>query len=415
MASTAESRATAQRPSPVRLDSRPTSDSVDGMASEDIEEMKQYVGFSTDDEMELARLQAVAEQQLPQLLKDFYATILRHPDAAAAFKDPDTAIPRQHDFLTGWVRSLLQGPYDQQYAERRAAIGRAHVRHKLPQRYMLTAMNVVRRWFHGLCFQVHGGGGEALHRAMDASSRLLDLELALMLGTYRDDLLFRMQRQERLATIGEIAAGIHHELKNPLAAISVSAFALRERRAVSADPKSRELLQKIEDNTGRASEIVTELLSFARLRNPERARVTAEALLEQALARVRIPPRCRVIRDYEPARPQVHADPAQICQILVNLLTNAVDACPDGGTLRLGTRIAAAGVEIVVEDDGVGIPEADLHRVFEPLFTTKTEGVGLGLALSRHLGQANGGTVELRAGPKRGTVAVLTLPSPAGA
>lgn len=410
MASTAER---ARGDTPARTGppgSGPTLTAAEKMPSEDIEELKRYVGFTTADEAMLASLQAAAEARLPELMEDFYATILRHPTAAAVFTDPATAIPRQREFLSQWVRSLLVGPYDQAYADRRAAIGQAHVRHRLPQRYMLTAMNVIRRWFHGLCRQVHGASQDRFMAALEACSRLIDIELALMLGTYRDDLLVRMQRTERLATLGEISAGIHHELKNPLAAISVAAFALRERRAVLADPRARDLLQKIEDNTARASEIVTDLLSFARLRNPERSNVAAETLAELALGRIRVPPRCRIIRDYDPGQPLVRVDASQVAQILVNLLTNAVDACPDGGTIRVGTRFGEADVEIRVEDDGVGISAADLPRVFEPLFTTKTEGVGLGLALSRHLAGANGGSVELGAGPVRGTVAVLRLP-----
>ena len=379
--------------------------------TEDLAEMKTYVGWTAEDEDILVGLRPAAEAALPALLVDFYGAIARHPSAAKVFKSPETDIPRQQKMLSAWVLTLLEGPWDEAYAERRAAIGRAHVRHQLPQRYMLVAMNVIRRWFMRLLATRFADDQAQMMRAIDAVDRILDMELALMLGTYRDDLVLRMQRGERLATIGELAAGIQHELKNPLAAVSTALFALKERRPVIADPRSRELLTRAEDNVRRASEIITDLLSFARLRSPEVAPTTANRLVEVALQRVRIPVRCRVVRDLDPALPPVQVDSAQIAQILVNLLENAFDACPEAGEIRLATRLVDGRVEISIHDNGVGIPHGDLERVFEALYSTKPEGVGLGLSLSRHLARANQGSIGIDSQAGRGTVVTLVLPA----
>ena len=374
------------------------------------DEMKRYVGFGPADEVWLATLREAADAGLEELLHQFYATIARHPGAQRVFDETDGDPARLRVTLTDWVRTCLRGPYDDAYGARRRAIGHAHVTHQLPQRYMLLAMNVVRRWFMGIAFAAHPTDPDALHGTLEAVDRLLDIELALMLGTYRDDLLARMQRQERLATIGELAASIHHELKNPLASVDAALFALGDRRALRADPAARRLLERARANVDRASEIITDLLSFARLRNPAVARTSIEDLVRSALGRVTIPSACRVLEDLDPALPTVKVDAAQIEQVLVNVLENAFDACEDSGTVQVTTRLGADGIEIVVADDGIGIAGAQIQRVFEPLFSTKPEGVGLGLSLSRNLVHANRGAIRLVSAPGEGTTVTIALP-----
>ncbi len=381
-----------------------------GMPENDarFDEMKRYVGFGPPDEVWLATLQTAAEDNLERLLDGFYETIARHPDASRVFAETDGDPARLRVTLADWVRTCLVGPYDGTYATRRKAIGHAHVRHQLPQRYMLLAMNLVRQWFTGLCFEVHLADPAALQGTLRAVDKLLDIELALMLGTYRDDLLSRMQRQERLATIGELAAGIHHELKNPLAAVDAALFALGDRRALRADPASRRLLDRARANVDRASEIITDLLSFARLRNPAATPVSVEDIVRAAIDRVTIPSACRLVEDLDPALPLVRVDPAQIEQVLVNILENAFDATSD--SVRVSTRLSGDAVDVEISDDGIGIAGDHVDRVFEPLFSTKPEGVGLGLSLSRNLVHANRGAIRLLSESGRGTTVTVSLP-----
>lgn len=372
------------------------------------DEMKRYVGFGPQDEVWLATLREAAAAGLERLLDGFYETIARHPDASRVFVETDGDPARLRITLADWVRTCLLGPYDGDYATRRKAIGHAHVRHQLPQRYMHLAMNLVRRWFTKLSFEVHADDPDALQGTINAVDRLLDIELALMLGTYRDDLLSRMQRQERLATIGELAAGIHHELKNPLAAVDAALFALGDRRALRADPASRRLLDRARANADRASEIITDLLSFARLRNPATTPVSVEDIVRAALDRVTIPAACRLVEDLDPALPLVRVDAAQIEQVLVNILENAFDSGPT--SVRVSTRLSGDAVDVEVSDDGMGIPSDQIERVFEPLFSTKPEGVGLGLSLSRNLVHANRGAVRLLSELGQGTAVTVSLP-----
>ncbi len=375
----------------------------------DVDELKVYVGFTTADEAELAALLPHAAADVESLLDRFYGTIDANEGARRVFRDPEKQRPRLRRSMASWVLTLLEGPYDRSYAERRLAIGRAHVENQMPQRYMLMSMNVIRGWFMELCGRVHDGDPARFLTAVHAVNRVLDIELAMMLATYRDDLLGRMQRQERLATLGELAAGIHHELKNPLAAIRTSAYALRERRSVRADARARSLLERVEGNVDRATEIITDLLSFARLRNPSREEVAVDALIRGAAARITMPPMLGLTLDLDPELPPVKVDAAQMEQVLVNLLTNALEACGEEGTVRVTSRLVQGKVEVTVADDGVGIPERDLARVFEPLYSTKPEGVGLGLSLSQHLSRANGARISIRSALDEGTAVTLTF------
>jgi two-component system nitrogen regulation sensor histidine kinase NtrY len=120
-----------------------------------------------------------------------------------------------------------------------------------------------------------------------------------------------------------------------------------------------------------------------------------------------------VAREVEPGLPPVLADRDQVLQVLLNLVRNALDAMPSGGTLRLAARRAGAGVAFAVSDTGPGVPPADLPRVFEPYFTTKEGGTGLGLAIARRIAEEHGGSLEVESEPGRGATFTLTLPAAA--
>lgn len=374
------------------------------------DEMKAYVGFHERDEALLQALRAPAAADLPRMLGVFYGTIEMHQDAVRVFDEMGGDRDRLRKTLSEWVLDCLSGPWDADYLNRRRAIGQAHVRHQLPQRYMMLAMDIVRNWLTDLAFEVCADR-DGLKATLAAINKLLDMELALMLDSYRDDLLARMQRQERLATIGELAASIHHELKNPLAAIDAALFALGERRSVRVDPRSRDLLRRARTNGDRASSIISDLLSFARLRTPQVSPTDLDELVANAVGRVPIPPRCRLRHDLDPALPHAAIDGPQIEQVLVNLLQNAFDACSEGGTVTISTRLVGERIQVTIGDDGEGIAPDDLSRVFEPLYSTKPEGIGLGLSLSRNLVHANRGTLALTSAPGAGTTVVLELPA----
>ena len=373
-------------------------------------ELKRFVGFGPADERQLLLLRPAAEAALPELLQLLAEPIGENEEVRAVFTDPQVRKEHLGDSVTAWVRTLLMGPFDDSYPERRNAIREAWIEQHLPQRFMIGMYSLCRGWFTDVCMATCGDDPETCEPVMKAVNRVLDLDLALTLAASRDDLLARIKRHERLAMLGELSAGIHHELKNPLAAISATVFALQERRTLRADPRARELLTRVMSNVKRANEIVGRMLSLTRVRDPALHQTHVEGLVERALHHCRVPAGCRLTVDVDPTLREIRVDSAQVEQVLLNLLENAFHACKDGGHVRVIGRLVDGDVQLAVADDGVGIPAADIRRVFEPLFSTKPEGTGLGLALGRRLMEANGGALAITSEVGKGTTATLSFP-----
>jgi two-component system, NtrC family, sensor kinase len=229
----------------------------------------------------------------------------------------------------------------------------------------------------------------------------------------------RLLRSEQLASLGRLAAGISHEINNPLTGILLLTSSMLE-RLDPADPRAGDL-RTVVSETKRCREIVKGLLDFARQGEHRRTSVEVRELFDRALGVVR--PRCErqgiglTVPDAGAASPRVLVDPDQMQQVLLNLLLNALEALPDGGKITLGWREAEkAGeggggfVELRVEDTGPGIPSEDLAHVFEPFYTTKEKGTGLGLAICWGIVEQHGGTVSIESRAGRGTAVTIRLP-----
>jgi len=224
-------------------------------------------------------------------------------------------------------------------------------------------------------------------------------------------------RQERLAALGEMAAVLAHEIRNPLGAIKGLAQFLGEKQA--ADPPQLEMTRTIADEATRLERLVNDLLTYARPRLPNRQPTELPGVLDEVLrllgpAANAAGVACRV--DISGNAFPISADPDQLKQLFGNLVLNAIQAMPTGGRLTLTQRLVDGksrtrrAVEVTVEDTGVGISEADLPRIFEPFYTTRSKGTGLGLAICTQITVAHGGTIRVaRTGPK-GTTILVTLP-----
>ena len=217
---------------------------------------------------------------------------------------------------------------------------------------------------------------------------------------------------QRLATIGQMAATVSHELRNPLAAICNVAYYLNTRLG-AADDKVQRNLSILQREAERATKIMTELLDFSRMRPPMLHSTDLTSVLEEALARAAPPPQVHVDVDWQPNLPRVMADADQIQQVFLNLITNAVQAMPDGGQLAIKFRVPSpepGHVTVSITDTGEGIPAENLPRLFEPLFTTRAKGIGLGLAISQRLVEAHGGSIEVCSQVGVGSTFTVRLP-----
>ena len=219
----------------------------------------------------------------------------------------------------------------------------------------------------------------------------------------------QLLRRERLAALGEVAGSVAHEIRNPLGVIKNSVYFLRLTQK-GVDDKGREHLGLIESEIDRSDRIITELLDFARSPTLETRRFALQEALDRALAGLEVPDAVTLERQLGEAPLTVEADPGQIERILSNLLANAVQAMPEGGELRIECRRRGGEAVAEIADTGVGIEEERLAKIFEPLYTSKAYGIGLGLALSQRYAQLNQGRIECASRPGRGTTFRLVLP-----
>jgi PAS domain S-box-containing protein len=221
----------------------------------------------------------------------------------------------------------------------------------------------------------------------------------------------RMLRQERLAALGQLAGEVGHELRNPLSTIKNAVYLLRHIQPDAAEPV-KEYLELIDREVRESSQIISDLLDYGRAQSGEPRALSAGELLAAALAK--FPPPVGVQVHAAAAlssNPRLIADQRQVVQVLGNLILNACQAMPGGGELRLRTWQEGCRVAIAVSDTGSGIKDEDLPRLFEPLFTTKSRGIGLGLAVSKKFIEANGGSIEVTSQIGQGSTFTVWLPA----
>ena len=370
-------------------------------------ELQDYVGFGPADQVILRALHPGLAPDFLAVSELFYARILEYPAAREVLERGESSVGQLKHSLVAWMDGLFQGPWDDSYVERRARIGRVHVRVGLPQHYMFGAMNVLRRELSARISNLLEPTSPEHQLAQNALSRMLDLELAIMLQTYREDLEAQKARTERMATFGQVVASIGHELRNPLGVAESSVFLLEKR--VGTDPGAKKHLLRISEQIANAIGIINALLDLVRDRPIDPQSLTLSEILARAVDLVPRPAGIRFeIGPLDGLR--VLGDAAQLRQVFVNLLQNAVEACSETGVVTVEGRSVGGKVEISVEDTGHGVDPAVKSRLFEPLTSTKPRGVGLGLALVKRIADRHRGTIVHVAPPTGGARFVLTLP-----
>lgn len=374
-------------------------------------EIVDYVGFSPSDSQRLAEFLPRAESHFVGIAEHFYERILAHEQAHAAITGGPEQIERLKRTLIGWMRSGLAGPHDDEYCQRRARIGHMHVRIGLPQRYMVTAMNVMRLDFRRVVETELAAAPIAELQALnDSLDRLFDLELAIMLETYKLEADDRLRRRERLATIGQLAASIGHDLRNPLSVMESSLYILRRR--AGDDERTLKHVERIGQQIGECDSIITHLLEMARNQPPRRTNVVLRKLVDESIVAARVPARITIELEGIDDR-ELFVDHALVKQALVNLLVNSIQAQREGeGWIRLHAEREDDYVILTIEDAGPGFESITLPFVFEPLVTTKSSGTGLGLSLVKSVVERHGGHVSAGNRIQGGAMVKLHLPHP---
>lgn len=373
------------------------------------EELKRYVRFDIDDEAALHALHPVLESELVRIADVFYTRILSHEGARTALEGGESQVGRLKVTLVAWMDRLLKGPWDEAYFELRCRIGRVHVRIALPQHYMFGAMNVLRHEMGLVIERYYADHPGELSRARRALDRIVDLELAIMLHTYREDLIAQQNRIERLSTFGQLVGSIGHELRNPLGVIESSLYLIKNR--VGPDERLTKHIGRIGEQLTIANNIISGLLDMIRDKPLVRERVSLRSLVDGALSSIVFPPQVTITTLGVDDVPELFGDATQLRQVLHNLLENALHAVGSEGEIALRATVLLGTMEIIVSDTGPGVDPAIRKRLFEPLISAKSSGIGLGLSLVKRFIERHGGTITYAPLPgQRGARFVIRLP-----
>jgi len=361
---------------------------VSSMPETLFEELKRYVGFGSADEQALRALHPLARTHFTCISEVFYQRILQHETARKVLTEGESMVGRLRHTLVAWMEKLLTGPWDHEYYELRARIGRKHVDIALPQHYMFGAMNVLRQELNLLIDGAFISDPDRLRTTRLALGKILDLELAIMLHTYREDLLSQQARSERLSTFGQLVGSIGHELRNPLGVMESSLYILRNRIG-AGDERASKHVNRIGEHLVIANTIITDLLDMIRDKPLVAESVRLRDVVEAAALQLQLPLGLEPLAQL----PEVRGDPSQLRQVFVNLLQNGQQSAGPQGTVSVDAEVTAAQVAVGVSDSGPGVDVSVRARLFEPLVTTRQKGIGLGLALVKRIVERHGGSV----------------------
>jgi PAS domain S-box-containing protein len=218
-----------------------------------------------------------------------------------------------------------------------------------------------------------------------------------------------LAKSQRLATIGELAAIVGHDLRNPLTGIAGATYNLRRHLGRRIDSETREALEIIEQDIQHSDKIINDLLEYSKEIHLDLREASAKSITKDALAHAKIPAKIRMV-DSTQNQPKILIDADKMRRVFVNLIKNAVDAMPKGGTLRITSKKTDSNLEIIFADTGTGMTKEAKEKIWSPLFTTKATGIGLGLPIAKSLVEAHGGSITAESKAGKGSSFTVTLP-----
>ena len=374
------------------------------------QQLQLYVKWTQADAQRVRGIATLVRPSFEPLVDDFYAEITKHPEASRVITGGEEQISRLKKTLVNWLVELFSGSYDRDYVERRWRVGLRHVEIGLNQVYTNAALSRLRRGLLAAIEKNWQADIGEMSRARESLNTLLDLDLAIIEDAYQTEFQRRQAVAERLATIGKVAGGVAHELRNPLNVVKTSVYFILN--AKNAPPeKVRKHLERIERQVSVADQVITALNDFARLAAPQLDSFDLAACLRDVLEVTTLPSNIMVEWKLAGVPLVIRGDRAQLQIVFGNLIRNARDAMPQGGTLQISIQLIDNAVEITVEDTGVGIPAEHLPRILEPFYSTKAKGIGLGLSIAHEILARHNGRLRVESEPGVGSVFTVRLPN----
>ncbi len=243
----------------------------------------------------------------------------------------------------------------------------------------------------------------------DASGKAMGFVAMTKDITARKQMEQQLFKSERLAAIGELAAMIGHDLRNPLTGITGAAYYLKTKFGKRMDFKAKEMLEIIEKDIEYSNKIINDLLEYSRELKLELIGTTPKSIIRETLSLVTVPENIRVV-NLTKNKPRMKADVDKMKRTFANMIKNAFDAMPIGGTLTIRSRRVNANVQIAFSDTGVGMSKQVLDKLWRPLFTTKAKGMGFGLPICKRIVEAHGGKISVESTVGKGTTFTITVP-----
>ncbi len=219
----------------------------------------------------------------------------------------------------------------------------------------------------------------------------------------------QLLKAQRLAAIGELAGMVGHDIRNPLAAIRNAGYVLKKHCAEDHNPKVATMLEVIDKSIDHANKIVNDLLEYSKKIHLIYVETSPHNLLCETLSLVKLPNNIKLVNST--SEDKINVDYSKTIRVFANLIKNAVDAMPEGGTIEVRSNQTEIFTTIEFADTGNGIPQEELTRLFTPLYTTKAQGMGLGLSISKRIVEAHGGKISVQSQIGKGTIFTVTLPN----
>jgi PAS domain S-box-containing protein len=228
--------------------------------------------------------------------------------------------------------------------------------------------------------------------------------------TERKSLEERLLESERLAVIGELAAIVGHDLRNPLTGLAGAAYHLKTKYESVLDAKGQEMLEVMDRDVRHADKIISDLLEYSRKMWLETSATTPRDIVADAVGLVELP-RDVTLLDLTSNVPPITVDREKLTSAFVNIIRNAFDAMPRGGKLTITSKEADGKVDITFSDTGAGMTKDTIDKLWSPLFTTKAKGVGLGLPICKRIVEAHGGSISVQSELGKGSTFTVTFPA----
>jgi PAS domain S-box-containing protein len=216
-------------------------------------------------------------------------------------------------------------------------------------------------------------------------------------------------KAQRLAVIGELAGMVGHDLRNPLTSIAGAQYYLKKKLGGETNAKIMEMVDLIGKNIEYSNKIINDLLDYSREVHIEPTKTTPKAIMEEVISHIEVPANIKLI-DLTEDQPTITVDVEKMKRVFINLIKNAIDAMPEGGTLTVKSRKVNGNVEILFSDTGIGMSKETLEKIWTPLFTTKAKGMGFGLAICKRFIEAHRGIISVESAPGKGTTFSVIIP-----